>query len=176
MIVLCCWFLLILIVCLFIILKRTHPILFLACIAFVSLILSLLIRIYRNVVLGALVILIYVGGVIVPFSYRVCLAPNPDFVGVTKSSGLIFFFSTFVIFLVFLLFYFLRFYVFFSQRTIFIDFSLRKVFQYDSSIFFSDGWGKIILELRGLLVVLLVSVVSFRGCSKGALVPANLNY
>nr|QWS05424.1 NADH dehydrogenase subunit 6 [Cultellus attenuatus] len=171
MMVLCCWFLLILMVCLFIMLKSTHPIMFMACIALVSLMMSLLISVYSNVVLGGLVILIYVGGVMVPFSYSVCLAPNPDFIGMKSPGGLSFFLVSSFLFFVFVLAYVVGFYYFFSGSTFLIDFSMSKGFQYDSSIFFSEGWGKMILELSAVLIVLLVSVVSFSGCSKGALVP-----
>nr|AEV94319.1 NADH dehydrogenase subunit 6 [Sinonovacula constricta] len=176
MMVLCCWFLLILMVCLFIMLKSTHPILFMACIALVSLMMSLLISVYSNVVLGALVILIYVGGVMVPFSYSVCLAPNPDFVGSSKPKGLLYFVISGAVFSFFFILYFLSFFYFFSDSTFFTDFSLSKDFQYDSSIFFSEGWGKMILELSAVLIVLLVSVVSFSGCSKGALVPVDFSH
>lgn len=175
MLVLCCWFLAILIVCLFIMLKRTHPIIFIACIALVSLIIRLLIRVYRNVVLGGLIILIYVGGVIVPFSYSVCLAPNPNFIKERNSKGLGFFGIRALILLSILVLYFFRYYYFFTERVFLRDYSLRKGFQYDRTILFSEGWGKIILELSGVLIVLLVRVVSFSGCSKGALISAKLD-
>ena len=175
MLVLCCWFLAILIVCLFVILKRTHPLIFIACIALVSLIIRLLIRVYSNVVLGGLVILIYVGGVIVPFSYRVCLAPNPNFIKERNSKGLRFFWIRSFLLLLLLGVYFFGYYHFFTERIYLSDSSLSKGFQYDSAILFSEGWGKIILELSGVLIILLVRVVRFSGCSKGALISAKLD-
>ena len=126
-------------VCLFVMLKRTHPLMFMACIALVSLIISLLIRVYRNVVLGGLVILIYVGGVIVPFSYRVCLAPNPNFIKQRDSTTLVNFIFRAGLLVLLLVGYFFAQYYFFSGRTFLTDFSLAKGYQYDSSIFFSDG-------------------------------------
>nr|UJM44235.1 NADH dehydrogenase subunit 6 [Ensis leei] len=175
MLVLCCWFLGILIVCLFIMLKSTHPIMFMACIALVSLMMSLLISVYSNVVLGGLIILIYVGGVMVPFSYSVCLAPNPNFIKESNSKGLGFFGISALILLSMLVLYFFSYYYFFTESVFLSDYSLSKGFQYDSTILFSEGWGKMILELSGVLIVLLVSVVSFSGCSKGALISAKLD-
>lgn len=142
--------------------KSEHPLTLIASIILVSLFIGVIARIEKRAMFGAFLILVYVGGVIIAFCYRSSLTPNPDFYGGSprdaKAVGYL------------ITFFFIFFVTYYGIDLFSFNGSLSETFQFNNHLGFNESWGVLVLEVRVVLVVIMVGVVSITGISRGALV------